>query len=54
MAVQTRKLILELDERSEPISGRLGDDRETRAFAGWLELAAALQAALDASDPVAG
>jgi hypothetical protein len=50
MAAQTRKMTLEIEQGSDPISGRLADDRGTQPFSGWLELAAALQAALDPPD----
>ena len=48
MASPMRRLILEIDPRSDPIAGRLGDERGTHPFTGWLELAAALHAALNA------
>jgi hypothetical protein len=44
------KLTVELDPGSDPIAGRVTDGRGTRPFSGWLELAAALQAALEATD----
>jgi hypothetical protein len=49
VGVGARKLTLEIDVGSDPISGRLADDRGVRPFSGWLELAAALQAAVDDS-----
>jgi hypothetical protein len=51
MQARPQTMTLELDPGSEPISGRIIDDRGARSFSGWLELAAALQAACD---PVAG
>jgi hypothetical protein len=44
------KLTVEVDPGSDPIAGRVTDGRGTRPFSGWLELAAALQAALEAAD----
>lgn len=43
-----QRLHLELDlERAEPITGRLsGVDGDERSFTGWLDLLAALEAAL--------
>ena len=44
-----RKLTLDVDGAAEPIAGALRDeDGTTRAFAGWLGLAAALEHFLDA------
>jgi len=43
-------MILEIDPGSNPISGSVGDERGTTPFSGWLELAAALQAAFDSAD----
>jgi hypothetical protein len=50
-----RKLTLEVDGAAEPIAGALCDENgTTRAFAGWLGLAAALEHFLDApSEPEA-
>ncbi len=48
VGVDARKLTLEIVPGSDPINGRLGDGRESRTFSGWLELAAALQAVVDA------
>jgi hypothetical protein len=46
MATQTQ-VTLDLEVGAEPITGRLSDDRGTTvAFAGWLELAAALENAI--------
>jgi hypothetical protein len=42
---------VEVEPGSDPISGRISDEQGTRPFTGWLELATALQAALDRSDP---
>jgi hypothetical protein len=46
MGAPTRRIVLEIDEGSDPISGDLADGQGTRRFSGWLELADALQAAL--------
>jgi len=40
-------MVLEVHAGSDPIAGRLIDERGARSFSGWLELAYALQAALD-------
>jgi hypothetical protein len=45
---------LEIDVQSEPITGRIVNAGRTRQFCGWLELAAALQAAMEASDVADG
>jgi hypothetical protein len=47
MGAPTRTMTLEVDPGSDPIRGRISDERGTRSFSGWLELAAALQDALD-------
>lgn len=48
-------LQLEIDAGSEPISGRLrGDGGSATGFAGWLELAAAIERALRAAAAAAG
>lgn len=50
MATETQ-VTLDLEVGSEPIAGRLSDDRGTTvAFAGWLELAAALENAIRERD----
>lgn len=58
MGSPTRRIVLEIDPGSDPISGGLDDGYSTRRFSGWLELASALQAALGlapgASGPPAG
>lgn len=46
MGSPTRRIVLEIDPGSDPISGGLDDGCSTRRFCGWLELAGALQAAL--------
>ena len=47
----TRQITLDLEIGSEPIAGWLSDtDGEAVRFAGWLELAAALERALRAQD----
>jgi hypothetical protein len=46
---RARRIVLEIEEGSEPLAGRLTDDGGARSFCGWLELATALQAAL--ADP---
>jgi hypothetical protein len=43
-------MIIEIDAGSDPIAGRLSDERGTRSFTGWLELADALQGAMDPRD----
>jgi hypothetical protein len=43
-------MTVEIDPESDPITGRLIDRWGTHVFKGWLELAAALQAAFDGSD----
>jgi len=49
------RLTLELDSRSEPISGRMRDETGTsRAFSGWLGLAAALGSILRTRGSAAG
>jgi len=40
-------MTLEVDFASDPICGQLTDERGTRPFSGWLELAAAIQGAID-------
>jgi hypothetical protein len=46
------RLTLELDSRAEPITGRIGDESgQTRNFAGWLGLAAALGSVLGSGQP---
>ena len=51
MAQQTQ-VTLDLEVGAEPIAGRLSDDRGTTVvFAGWLELAAALERAVQALPP---
>jgi hypothetical protein len=44
------KLTVEVDPGSDPITGRVTDERGTRSFSGWLELAAELQATLEDPD----
>lgn len=44
-----RRLILEYEPGSDPISGTLLDDSGGRPFTGWLQLAAALETALSAA-----
>lgn len=46
MGPATRRIVLDIDPGSDPISGGLDDGYSTRRFCGWLELAGALQAAL--------
>lgn len=42
-----RRVTVEVDPDGEPIAGRVQNDREpSRPFTGWLELLAALEAAL--------
>ncbi len=49
------RLGLELVGGSEPIKGSLVDGSgERRAFHGWMELAAVLEALLDAAEPTGG
>lgn len=46
------RLQLEIDARSEPIRGTLGDHHgDPRPFEGWMELAAVLQAFCDGDPP---
>jgi hypothetical protein len=45
-----RIVTVEVDPGSDPIRGLISDAGGTRPFFGWLELASALQAALDVSD----
>lgn len=40
-------MTVEVDPGSDPISGRITDERGTRPFSGWLELASALHAVLE-------
>ncbi|MGI5132074.1 hypothetical protein ACQEVB_35080 [Pseudonocardia sp. CA-107938] len=42
------RLTLDVDSDSRPISGWLGDGTRRWRFSGWVELAAALQTALEA------
>lgn len=46
MGSTTRRIVLDIDPGSDPISGGLDDGHSVRRFSGWLELAGALQAAL--------
>ena len=49
---QQTQVTLDLEVGAEPIAGRLSDDRGTTVvFAGWLELAAALEHAVRARAP---
>jgi hypothetical protein len=50
MSPDSRRLELEIDADSDPISGRLGDGRHDWEFTGWLGLATALQSALGTED----
>lgn len=48
----TRRLTLEIEPGSDPITGRLSDELASLPFSGWLELATVLQSVLDpARDP---
>jgi hypothetical protein len=40
-------MTVEVEPGSDPISGRITDDRGTRQFSGWLELARALHEVLE-------
>jgi hypothetical protein len=42
----TLRLTLDIDTRTQPISGRITSDKRQWQFSGWLELAVALQAAI--------
>ena len=42
----TLRLTLDIDTRTQPISGRITGDKRQWRFSGWLELAVALQAAI--------
>lgn len=44
-----RRLILEIDLKADPIAGSITDERGDRPFAGWLELATALEAVVHGS-----
>lgn len=47
-----RRLTLELDSAAEPITGRMREENgHSRAFAGWLGLAAALGSFLGRGEP---
>jgi hypothetical protein len=43
-------MTLAVDFASDPICGRLSDEHGTWSFCGWLELAAAIQSAIDAGE----
>ena len=45
-----QRIVLEIDPGSDPISGDVDSGRGTQRFTGWLELAAALHAALGAAE----
>ncbi len=46
------RLCLEVVGRSEPIRGWLADGKgDRRGFQGWMELAAVLEALMDATEP---
>mgnify|MGYP006952611036 CR=1 FL=1 len=47
MKAPVRKVTLEVHQGSDPISGVISDEGGRRSFTGWLELAAALHAAVD-------
>jgi hypothetical protein len=48
----TRVLTLEIDSDSDPIAGRLSEGGGPgRQFVGWLELARALELALESGEP---
>jgi hypothetical protein len=50
-----RRIVLDIDQGSDPISGELDDGRGARRFSGWLELAGALQVVIGlAPDEEAG
>ena len=42
----TLRLTLDVDTRTQPISGRITGDKRQWRFSGWLELAVALQYAI--------
>ena len=42
----TLRLTLDIDTRTQPISGRITCSKRQWQFSGWLELAVALQAAI--------
>ena len=42
----TLRLTLDIDTRTQPISGRITGGEQQWRFSGWLELAVALQAAI--------
>jgi hypothetical protein len=46
VAPPKRRIVLEIEQGSDPIEGDLDDGRRVRRFSGWLELAGALRAAL--------
>lgn len=41
---------VEIDTRSDPITGRVINAGRSNPFCGWLELAAAIQTAIDGAD----
>jgi hypothetical protein len=52
MKQETLRLMIELDPRKQPISGQmLNETGQIHPFTGWLGLAAALGAALNAGTP---